>query len=70
MAKSYSKTRKCSQIMKTLNVDSTPEFICEDCGCHGDSCVCKAQRIFVAAKPTPAQTVMANGVAQFSFVTT
>lgn len=68
MAKRNSKIKN-SKIMKTLNVDSTPEFICEDCGYHVDSCLCKIQHKHAAAKPTPAQVVAANIVAKFSFAT-
>lgn len=40
-----------NKISMPVNVDSTPEFICETCGYHGDSCVCSAQSKSLAAKP-------------------
>lgn len=50
-----------------INVDSTPEFICEECGYHGDSCVCVAQKKIPVAPLTLVQSAMGAGVAQFSF---
>jgi len=49
------------------NVDSTPEFICEECGYHGDSCVCVAQKKTPALPLTLTQSAMGAGVAHFSF---
>lgn len=51
---------------KVMNVDSTPEFICEECGYHADSCVCKGQKVFVPIKLTDKMIYTGKRVAEIS----
>lgn len=52
-----------------VNVDSTPEFICEECGYHTDSCVCARQKqTTVPQKPTTGLMLMSGGVAKLQTV--
>lgn len=48
-----------------VNVDSTPEFICEECGYHADSCVCARQKqTAIPQKPATGLMLMAGGIAK------
>lgn len=54
-----------------VNVDSTPEFICEECGYHADSCVCARQKqTATSQKPATGLLLLPGGIAKLQTAAT